>query len=53
MMRDRAILTALTAIGSMCGHHSGDYLVQDDCMAQWKQARDEEAARAGMRTHPG
>jgi hypothetical protein len=46
MMRDRAILTALTAIGGLCGHHGGDYLVQDDCMARWKQARDEDGARA-------
>jgi hypothetical protein len=37
--RDRATLTALVALGGLFGHHGGDYLVQDDCMAHWKQNR--------------
>jgi hypothetical protein len=42
----RIAVVALTALGSLLGHHGGDYLAQDDCMAAWKQNRDEDPKRA-------
>ena len=42
---DRASVTVLTALGSLLGHHGGDYLVQNDCMAAAKQ----QHTRAGRR----
>lgn len=38
-MTDRATTAALTGLGSVVGHHGGDYLVQLDCDAQRKQQR--------------
>jgi hypothetical protein len=29
-MRDRVDVATMTALGSLCGHHGGDYLVQTD-----------------------
>lgn len=45
-MNDRAATTALTALGSVLGHHGGDYLVQLDCWAQAKQQRTTAGRRA-------
>lgn len=38
-MTDRLATTTLTGLGSITGHHGGDYLVQLDCDAQRKQQR--------------
>lgn len=46
MSRDRSAVAALTALGALCGHHGGDYLVQVDCWAQAKQQRTPEGRRA-------
>jgi hypothetical protein len=45
-MSDRATITVLTTLGSLLGHHGGDYLVQNDCMAQRKQQRTAEGRKA-------
>lgn len=37
---ERALLVVLAGLGGLIGHHGGDYLVQDDCMAASKQRRD-------------
>jgi len=42
---DRAAVVTSTAIGSLCGHYGGDYLVQDDCMAAHKQQRTAKGRR--------
>ncbi|OLT22942.1 hypothetical protein BJF78_32710 [Pseudonocardia sp. CNS-139] len=52
MPGQRGAVVALTALGSLLGHHGGDYLVQDDCMAAHKQqhtarGRRELALHAG------
>lgn len=44
-MNDRAVLTVLIALGGLLGHHGGDYLVQDDCMARLKQQRTSHGRR--------
>lgn len=46
MHADRTATATLTALGSMLGHHGGDYLVQADCWAQRKQQRTPEGRRA-------
>ncbi|OZM79925.1 hypothetical protein CFP66_23260 [Pseudonocardia sp. MH-G8] len=48
----RSSIVTLSALGSLFGHHGGDYLVQDDCMAAHKQqhtprGRRELALHAG------
>lgn len=45
MMPDRAATTVLTALGSLLGHHGGDYLAQDDCMAKHKQQHTPKGRR--------
>jgi hypothetical protein len=45
-MHDRAATTVLTTLGSLAGHHGGDYLVQADCWAQAKQQRTPAGRRA-------
>lgn len=45
-MSDRATTTVLTTLGSLLGHHGGDYLVQDDCMAAHKQKHTSRGRRA-------
>jgi hypothetical protein len=48
----RALVAALSALGGLLGHHGGDYLVQDDCMAYWKQNRDDQPrARRELALH--
>lgn len=44
-MRDRLGTTVLTLLGSLLGHHGGDYLAQDDCMAAHKQQRTAKGRR--------
>jgi hypothetical protein len=47
-----AELTALAAVEGLLGHHGGDYLVQDYCMARWKQDRcDRSRARRELAPH--
>lgn len=45
-MSDRLATTVLTTLGSLLGHHGGDYLVQVDCWAQRKQQHTSEGRRA-------
>lgn len=44
-MPDRVATTVLTAFGSLLGHHGGDYLVQDDCMARSKRQHTPQGRR--------
>lgn len=44
-MQDRATTTVLTALGGLIGHHGGDYLAQDDCMAAHKQQHTAQGRR--------
>ncbi|MBN9758876.1 hypothetical protein Ae406Ps2_3010c [Pseudonocardia sp. Ae406_Ps2] len=49
---DQAALVTLTAIGSLLGHHGGDYLVQTDTCAAHKQDRT-PAGRRALAIHAG
>jgi hypothetical protein len=45
-MSTRAVVLALTWLGGVAGHHSGDYLVQLDLWARAKQQRTGRGRRA-------
>ena len=42
----RTAVLALSALGSLTGHETGDYLVQSDCDAQRKQQRTPDGRRS-------
>lgn len=50
MAPDRTAAATLTALGSLLGHHGGDYLAQNDCMAAHKQEHTATGRRA-LATH--
>lgn len=49
---ERAVTVAITALGSLLGHHGGDYLVQTDTCAAAKQDRT-PAGRRALAVHAG
>ncbi|WP_433291543.1 hypothetical protein ACQPZQ_02385 [Pseudonocardia sp. CA-142604] len=47
---DRTAITTVTALGSLLGHHGGDYLVQPDWCARHKQQRT-RTGRTALAVH--